>query len=53
MFGKNKFAILDFIFTWLLPVAYVGTKVHYIEIDIAWKNYHIWIYGNICCILGV
>lgn len=34
---KNKFAILDFIFTWLLPVAYVGTKVHYIEIDIAWK----------------
>ena len=33
----NKFAILDFLFTWIIPIAYVGTKVQYIQIDIAWK----------------
>lgn len=39
---KNKFGILAFVFTWLLPLAYIGTKVKYIEIDIAWR---ITIYG--------
>jgi hypothetical protein len=38
----NKFGILAFVFTWLLPLAYVGTKVKYVEINIAWK---ITVYG--------
>lgn len=33
----NKFAILDFLFTWIIPITYVGTKVQYIQINIAWK----------------
>jgi|LGOV01.1.fsa_nt_gb hypothetical protein len=34
---SNKFEVLNFIFTWVLPLVFIGTKVKYIEVHIAWK----------------
>jgi len=41
---RNIFAILSFIFIWLMPLIFIGTKIKYIQINIAWK---ITIYGFI------
>lgn len=40
----NKFAIFGFVFVWIMPLAFVGTKIKYVQVNIAWK---ITVYGFI------